>query len=78
MSILASATCASVIGGEAVSAAGTFDDLDPASGELLCAVARCGPGEVDEAVAAARAALREWAGRSPADRARILRAIAEA
>jgi aldehyde dehydrogenase (NAD+) len=78
MSVLASATCASVIGGQAVSAAGTFDDLDPASGELLCAVARCGPGEVDGAVAAARAALREWAGRSPADRARILRAIGEA
>jgi aldehyde dehydrogenase (NAD+)/betaine-aldehyde dehydrogenase len=78
MSVLASATCPSVIGGEAVSASGTFDDLDPASGELLCAVARCGPGEVDGAVAAARAALREWAGRSPADRARILRAIGEA
>ena len=78
MSVLASSTCPAVIGGEPVAAAGTFDDLDPASGELLCAVARCGPAEVDQAVEAARAALREWSGRSPAERARILRLVGEA
>jgi acyl-CoA reductase-like NAD-dependent aldehyde dehydrogenase len=35
----------------------TFDTYAPATGEVLSAVAACGPADVDEAVSAARAAF---------------------
>jgi aldehyde dehydrogenase (NAD+) len=67
-----------LIGGEQVDTGTTFEDLDPATGEVLAEIARCGAPEVDAAVAAARSAQGEWRERAPADRARVLRLVAEA
>ncbi|KAB8062402.1 aldehyde dehydrogenase family protein [Janthinobacterium sp. FT14W] len=52
----------------------TFDNLSPIDGRSLGAVARCDGADVDAAVQAARAAFddRRWAGKSPAQRKRIL------
>jgi aldehyde dehydrogenase (NAD+)/betaine-aldehyde dehydrogenase len=69
---------AALIGGEPVDPGSTFEDLDPATGEVLAEVARCGPDEVDAAVAAARAAQPAWEERAAADRAGVLRRIADA
>ena len=65
-----------VINGERVAArAGqTFDNLSPIDGRLLGQVARCDSADVEAAVLAARAAFddRRWAGKSPAQRKRVL------
>jgi aldehyde dehydrogenase (NAD+) len=67
-----------LIGGEEVRGLPTFADLDPSNGRELAQVARGGAAEIDAAVAAARDAFeRTWRGTKPADRARILRRIAE-
>ena len=52
----------------------TFDKLSPIDGRSLGAVARCDGADVEAAVQAARAAFddRRWAGKSPAQRKRIL------
>lgn len=52
----------------------TFEKHSPVDGRLLTHVARCGAGDVDAAVTAARAAFedRRWAGKSPAQRKRVL------
>ncbi|MBA5606858.1 aldehyde dehydrogenase [Duganella sp. FT3S] len=51
-----------------------FDKLSPVDGRHLGQVARCDGADVDLAVAAARAAFedRRWAGKSPAQRKRVL------
>lgn len=51
-----------------------FDNLSPIDGRLLGQVARCDGADVDAAVIAARAAFddRRWAGKSPAQRKRVL------
>lgn len=51
-----------------------FDNLSPIDGRLLGQVARCDSADVDAAVIAARAAFddRRWAGKSPAQRKRVL------
>jgi len=51
-----------------------FDNLSPIDGRLLGQVARCDTLDVDAAVLAARAAFddRRWAGKSPAQRKRVL------
>ncbi|MES2117525.1 MAG: aldehyde dehydrogenase [Pseudomonadota bacterium] len=51
-----------------------FDNLSPVDGRNLGQVARCDGADVDLAVAAARAAFedRRWAGKSPAQRKRVL------
>ena len=52
---------------------------DPADGRAFARVARCGPAEVDEAVAAARRAFDGgWPDTAVAERARICRAVADA
>jgi phenylacetaldehyde dehydrogenase len=53
--------------------------LDPANGALLAHVPAGGAADVDLAVAAARAALRDgrWSGITPSERARVLWRIAE-
>jgi aldehyde dehydrogenase (NAD+) len=58
----------------------SFTVLDPSNGAALAQVALAGPADVDQAVAAARAAFTapEWAGMRAADRGRILYRIAEA
>lgn len=54
-------------------AGATFDDLNPATGEAICQVARAEPADVDRAVAAAAKAQTAWARKTGAERGRILR-----
>ncbi|MFM9105272.1 MAG: aldehyde dehydrogenase family protein [Chloroflexota bacterium] len=53
-----------------------IDSLNPATGERLIGIARGGPGDVDAAVAAARAALAPWRSLTGHARARHLYALA--
>ena len=57
----------------------TFPVHNPATGEHLLEVAHAGPSDVDDAVAAARAAFDDgrWRAMRPRDRARILNRAAE-
>jgi alpha-ketoglutaric semialdehyde dehydrogenase len=57
---------------------GWFEKSRPADGTLLCRVARSGAAEADAAVSVARAAQPGWAERSPVERGRIVREIAQA
>ena len=52
--------------------------LEPATEEVLAEVARAGVPEADAAVARAKEAFPAWRAVTPADRARILRAISSA
>ncbi len=54
-----------------------LDKLRPADGTLLCRLARSGAGDVDAAVAAAKAAQPAWAERTPVERGEILRDLAQ-
>ncbi|HEX3426984.1 MAG TPA: aldehyde dehydrogenase family protein [Acidimicrobiales bacterium] len=67
-----------VIGGDVVAArsGARLDDLDPATGEVIAAVADAGPEDVDAAIAAARAAQPAWGARHPRDRGQVLLALA--
>jgi 5-carboxymethyl-2-hydroxymuconic-semialdehyde dehydrogenase len=66
------------IGGQRVwGAGGTFTDVSPVGEQPLAEVAAGGPAEVDAAVRAAAAAFPAWAATSPAERADLLRAIAD-
>lgn len=68
-----------IIGGESIAATTYFDDIDPATGETIAEVARCGSSEVDAAVSAARATFElDWSRRAPSERASVLTRIAEA
>jgi phenylacetaldehyde dehydrogenase len=70
-----------LIGGHWLAAAGgeSFADLDPSNGERLAEVPAGGAADVDAAVAAARAALRDgpWRTMSPDERSRILWRLAD-
>jgi acyl-CoA reductase-like NAD-dependent aldehyde dehydrogenase len=69
------------IGGEEVPAADgrTFETIDPATGAAITEVAHGGAADVDRAVAAAREALDGgWRTLSPAKRAGLIHAYAEA
>jgi betaine-aldehyde dehydrogenase len=57
--------------------AGTLAVLEPATETVLAEVARAGTAEVDEAVAAAKAALAGWRALAPAERERTLHALAD-
>jgi malonate-semialdehyde dehydrogenase (acetylating)/methylmalonate-semialdehyde dehydrogenase len=59
------------------SATETLDDRDPATGELLARVPLSTAGDVDAAVAAARAAQATWRATSPLNRARAVMALRE-
>ncbi|MFD9113344.1 aldehyde dehydrogenase [Streptomyces bottropensis] len=65
------------IGGRRVASAETFTDVSPIDGRVLGEIARAGTAEVEAAVAAARAAFSGWAATSPAERARVLHAVAD-
>ena len=70
--------CPALIGGERLLPQEMFEDLDPSTGRPCAEVARCGAAEVDQAVAAARQTFeRTWRHTTPAERARILRRIAD-
>ena len=57
----------------------TFDNISPINGRTLGFVARCNEQDVDAAVVAARAAFndRRWAGKSPAERKKIMLKFAD-
>jgi aminomuconate-semialdehyde/2-hydroxymuconate-6-semialdehyde dehydrogenase len=55
-----------------------LDDVAPATGEVLARLARSGPDDVNDAVAAAKAAAPGWARTSTAERADLCDAIASA
>jgi betaine-aldehyde dehydrogenase len=67
------------IGGrwEKPAAGGTFEVVDPATEQPIAKVAAATAADVDRAVTAAAAALPAWKRTSGAERAVILRAIAE-
>jgi gamma-glutamyl-gamma-aminobutyraldehyde dehydrogenase/4-guanidinobutyraldehyde dehydrogenase/NAD-dependent aldehyde dehydrogenase len=52
----------------------TFECISPVDGRLLTSIARCGPADIDAAVAAARTAFedRRWSGLAPAQRKKIM------
>jgi aldehyde dehydrogenase len=54
------------------------ENRTPVTGEVICEVADSTPDDVERALDAAHAAKAEWAGRSPAERAAVLNAIADA
>ncbi|MDF5758969.1 aldehyde dehydrogenase family protein [Spongiactinospora sp. TRM90649] len=58
---------------------GRFKTVNPANGSVITECAEASTADVDRAVAAARAALRDpaWAGMSPAARARLLWRVAD-
>jgi aldehyde dehydrogenase (NAD+) len=58
---------------------GSFDTLNPATGEVIAKVASAGPGDVDRAVKAARRALESgpWATTDAAERGRLLYRLAD-
>jgi aldehyde dehydrogenase len=53
-------------------------NLTPVTGELICEVADSTPEDIELALDAAHAAKADWAQRSPAERAAVLNAIADA
>ncbi|WTW98580.1 aldehyde dehydrogenase [Streptomycetaceae bacterium NBC_01309] len=65
------------IGGERVGSAETFADISPIDGTVIARVARGTAADARAAVAAARAAFPGWAATPPAERARILHAVAD-
>ena len=76
----ASDTLLNHIAGIAVPAAGGewFAKLDPHSGRQVSRVARSQAADVQQAIAAARAAYPGWSGRTPVDRGEILRKVCQA
>ncbi|QUQ64677.1 aldehyde dehydrogenase [Kutzneria sp. CA-103260] len=65
------------IGGERVDSAETFADVSPIDGRVLAEIARGTGTEAAAAVAAAKTAFPAWAATPPAERARLLHAIAD-
>src|SRR5438067_4911005 len=53
------------------------DTINPGTGESLGKVANAGAADVDAAVAAAKAAFKDWRNVLPLERAKMLRRIAE-
>jgi acyl-CoA reductase-like NAD-dependent aldehyde dehydrogenase len=71
-----------VVNGQRVDAADgrSFATVDPATGREIATVAHAGAEDVERAVSAARAALEDgpWATMPPAERERLMRALADA
>ncbi|MBH5338458.1 aldehyde dehydrogenase [Streptomyces pactum] len=65
------------IGGARVASAETFTDVSPIDGGVLGEISRGTPAEAGAAVAAAKDAFPGWAATPRAERARLLRAIAD-
>lgn len=51
----------------------SYEVLNPASGEVLARVARCGGAETEQAIAAAAAAFEDWRHTTPKERTAVLR-----
>ena len=54
------------------------NNLTPSTGEPFCEIAHSGAQDIELALDAAHAAKDDWAARSPADRAAVLNAVADA
>jgi len=69
----------SYIGGRFVASTSgeTFDDINPATGEVICRVEQAGAAEVEQAVAAAQAGFAAWSAMTGAERGRILHRAAQ-
>jgi aldehyde dehydrogenase len=69
-----------LIGGEwLVPSTGEYrDNVTPSTGEPFCEVAQSGAQDIELALDAAHAAKDAWGKRSPADRAAVLNAVADA
>ena len=71
-----------IINGERTGASdgGTFDSIDPSTGEVLATVAKATKADVDRAVQTSQAAFegKAWGGIAPAERGRIMLRIAQA
>lgn len=66
----------SFIDGTHVDSARTYDNVDPSTATVIGTVARGGETEIDQAVAAARAAQRAWSRTGPEARSNLLTALA--
>ncbi|MDP5292553.1 NAD-dependent succinate-semialdehyde dehydrogenase [Oceanimonas sp. CHS3-5] len=51
----------------------SYEVLNPASGEVLAQVSRCGGAETEQAIAAAAAAFEDWRHTTPKERTAVLR-----
>jgi 1-pyrroline dehydrogenase len=67
------------VGGEWVDSASgeTMEVLNPATGEAIADVPRCGAEDVDRAVEAAKRALPEWLDATPKERSELLHKLAD-
>jgi aminomuconate-semialdehyde/2-hydroxymuconate-6-semialdehyde dehydrogenase len=65
------------INGKRVASATTFTDVSPIDESVLGEISAGGPDEVEQAVAAARAAFPAWAALPVAERSAILRRVAD-
>ncbi len=67
------------IGGEWVDAASgeTMEVINPATGETIAEVPRCGAEDVDRAVEAAKKALPDWLEKTPKERSELLHKLAD-
>src|SRR6185312_5876415 len=72
-------TVPNVIDGKSVagSSTDTLEVLDPSTGEVIASFTESTPGDVDDAVQAAKAAFPAWAAKSPAQRSEALHALAD-
>src|SRR5271170_3743882 len=70
---------ANTVGGRSVQPVNTFDSFDPFTGRPWATIPASTREDVDDAVAAARAAFqsREWAGLTPTGRGKLLVRVAE-
>lgn len=65
------------INGREVESPETFDNINPATGEVIGQVASAGENEVNQAVAAAKAAFPGWANTPAKERARLMRRLGQ-
>ena len=66
-----------LINGQRVASEDYFDNINPATQEVIGQVARGGTEEVNAAVAAAKAAFPGWANTPAAERAKVMRKLGE-
>jgi 5-carboxymethyl-2-hydroxymuconic-semialdehyde dehydrogenase len=66
-----------LIDGKAVAGKSYFETINPATQEVLAEVAAGGQGEVDAAVAAAKAAFPKWADAPATERAKAIRKLGD-
>ncbi len=67
-----------IIDGQKVSSGATFPVINPATGQVLAQCPKASAEQLDQAVAAARAAFPAWSARPDGERAEAVRAIAAA